>query len=247
MRVSLNNDVLLEIFKWFVAVDDDGPYKIFFLSKIWRQTVLGHPDLWSYVTVDTSREDWQERIHVAFLLSQSCPLHLRIRYQNKIHPDLFRFHPGFTRVRTITLQTFSNTGLISGLLDLYTNGAVTNIDKIERPPVTDSPFGAVAIIYNIGIVEWLKAQEWLNMNDQEPPMTDSHPFIRGGILPTKARSVFEVFVEDRRRDKYCCNWAANGQWCRRIFWQRSIAVAHAHIHLNYRPFICHGKCGNEQW
>ncbi|KAG8799146.1 hypothetical protein FRC18_008384 [Serendipita sp. 400] len=84
------------------------------------------------------------------------------------------------------------------------------------------------------------------MNDQEPPMTDSHPFIRGGILPTKARSVFEVFVEDRRRDKYCCNWAANGQWCRRIFWQRSIAVAHAHIHLNYRPFTCHGKCGNEQ-
>ncbi|KAG8800486.1 hypothetical protein FRC18_008016 [Serendipita sp. 400] len=238
MRLSLNDDLLLDVFKWFVAVDDDGPYKIFFLSKTWRRTVLSHPDLWSWITIDTIHEDWQERIHVAVVLSQNRTLNLKIICRGQSFPNLVRFQSSFNRIRTIALHALKNEHIISTSHYLYESGVMDNIDKIDRTPTGDSPMGEVATMYNIGILDWLKAQEWLKMHDLEPPMTASHPLIRDGILPANAWTVFEVFIE------YYCKWAENGAWCRQTFLYKNKAVDHARSHLNYRPFVCHGACEN---
>ncbi|KAG8780781.1 hypothetical protein FRB91_005744 [Serendipita sp. 411] len=124
----LNDDILLEIFNWFASIDDDCPFTIFFLSKAWRQTVIGHPDLWSYIAVDMTREDWQERVHIAITLSQSRPLHLKIVCQGRIHPELLRFQSSFTRIQTIILHTLDGDKLMSNLQYVYDNKMINNID-----------------------------------------------------------------------------------------------------------------------
>ncbi|KAG8849629.1 hypothetical protein FRC20_002263 [Serendipita sp. 405] len=248
MPVSLSNDVLLEIFEWFVLVDDDGPFKVISLSKAWRSTALRCSRFWSRIVIDQSHKGWQQRVQKAVTLSQDRPLHLKIICRGlQIPHDLSQFQSSFSRIQTITSHASTKEQLKWVLHYLFANRVMSNIDKVEQRSSTDDPVGAVAIIYNVGIVNWLEAQEWLKTNDPEPLMTMSHPFIRDGMLPTTARSVFEVFIDEGSQAGYYCNWAAKGVLCKRWFKRRSHAIGHARIHLNYRPFACNGKCGSENW
>ncbi|KAG8808552.1 hypothetical protein FRC17_003898, partial [Serendipita sp. 399] len=231
MPVTPNNDVLLEIFELFVSMDDDGPFKIFFLSKTWRATVLSHPSLWSWITVDATREDWQERIHTSIALSQNCSLHLTIKCEDSIPPDLFQLNKeGFARVRTITLHVLDDEHLKQNVLDLHSNRIIANIDKVEQLFSKDSNAGTTVIISNIGIVKWVKNQDWLKAGDPEPPIDATHPFVRDGVLPADAESVFEAFLDRHLQHAYCCMWAADGTWCRRVSSPRPRAVNHTIDH-----------------
>ncbi|KAG8750401.1 hypothetical protein FRC14_000534 [Serendipita sp. 396] len=241
MSVSLNDDTLLEIFKWFVSVDDDGPFTIFLLSEAWRLAVIRHPDLWSYITTDMACDDWQERMHIGITLSQNRPLHLKIICQDGIHPELIQFQPYFMRIRTITLHTLNSDRVMPNLQYIYNHKVIDNVDQILRLPKSKDCIGEIAIMHNIGALEWIKKQGWFRIDDPEPPMLASHPFIRDGVLPADAQSVFEVFIESSEGE-YRCTWLATGV-CQYMSRRKDEAVGHVRMHLDYKPFVCRGECG----
>jgi len=76
---GLVNDVVRGIFQHFVATDWDGPFTLILVCTAWRDMVLSTPTLWTWIMMDSSSPDWNERMVVAAHLSRSLPLHVVLR------------------------------------------------------------------------------------------------------------------------------------------------------------------------
>jgi hypothetical protein len=76
---KLNIDVFCEIFKYFVAIDDDGPLTLIMVCTLWQGRVISNPLYWTWITIDDKMGDFNARIQTFDALSAGCPLQLTIR------------------------------------------------------------------------------------------------------------------------------------------------------------------------
>ncbi|KAG8823153.1 hypothetical protein FRC17_009394, partial [Serendipita sp. 399] len=101
MALYSNEDALLEIFKWFVSVDEDGPFTLFFLSAKWREILLRTPTLWMWITIDSGHDDWMERVYTCLEMSRDLPIYLTLKWP---FPDLSNLAASFKRVEFLVAQ-----------------------------------------------------------------------------------------------------------------------------------------------
>lgn len=72
--IHLNVDILYEIFGYFVAVDQDGPFTLILVCTQWQHLAVKYPPLWSWIYVDDRIEDWRYRTKISVALAGDCPL-----------------------------------------------------------------------------------------------------------------------------------------------------------------------------
>ncbi|KIM28064.1 hypothetical protein M408DRAFT_24082 [Serendipita vermifera MAFF 305830] len=114
----LDVDVMIEIFRHFVANEADGVFILTLVSRAWRDLVVGLPVLWQWITIDQSMHNWREKMDICVALSKQLPLQivfrLPIRQWGPILPILTRCQnifmeiPSYMNGRDVTENT---TGL----------------------------------------------------------------------------------------------------------------------------------------
>lgn len=76
---DMNYDVLLEMFRHFVAIQDDGAFILTLVSAKWRDIALQTPSLWQWISINGRPSDWVEKLNICVFLSSPYPLYLVIR------------------------------------------------------------------------------------------------------------------------------------------------------------------------
>jgi hypothetical protein len=76
---QLNNDVILEIFLQFVAIDWDGPFTLMLVCTKWSDLVVSQPRLWTWIMVDEIQAEWRERMEIGAHLSKNLPLQIVLK------------------------------------------------------------------------------------------------------------------------------------------------------------------------
>jgi hypothetical protein len=75
---KLNFDLLCEILKHFVAIDDEGPLTLVMVCTLWEDLVLSNPVYWTWITIDHKVLELNDRVQTFDALSAGHPLQLTI-------------------------------------------------------------------------------------------------------------------------------------------------------------------------
>jgi hypothetical protein len=98
---TLNIDVFCEMFKYFVAIDDDGPLTLIMVCTLWQDLVISNPLYWTWITIDDKMGDFNARIQTFDALSAGYPLQLTIRLPVR---NVDRFKTLFGRCQTLFID-----------------------------------------------------------------------------------------------------------------------------------------------
>jgi hypothetical protein len=98
----INDDVLHEIFRHFVALDDDGPFTLILVCTKWREWVTSHPILWSWIILDDAQPEWREKAMVSTFLSKELPLQVILRV---FHIELQSIHKIIARCASLFVES----------------------------------------------------------------------------------------------------------------------------------------------
>ncbi|KAG8750804.1 hypothetical protein FRC14_000212 [Serendipita sp. 396] len=134
MSVRLNEDILLEIFKWFVSVDADGPFTIFFLSTTWRNILLRTPLLWTWVTIDSCLPDLAGRVHTCLEMTRYLPIYLTLK---RPIPDLSPFDAVLKRAELLVAEVRDEVDICRIVFPLFKRHQFPNIQHVMYLRSTD--------------------------------------------------------------------------------------------------------------
>jgi len=98
---GLVNDIVLEIFLHFVAVDPGGPFSLMLVGTSWRNLVLSSPRLWTWIMVDDTQPNWRDRVHIGVTLSRHLPIQLVLQMPFNGIEELMNSLP---RCKTVFLE-----------------------------------------------------------------------------------------------------------------------------------------------
>lgn len=108
---TLNDDVLYEIFKYFVAVDINGPFTLIQINKTWQYHIVYNcPNMWTWITIDDFIVDLEQRIAVSLELSKDLPLYITICLPSK--HNLLTFQRLFRRCVHIFVEAHASTRMM---------------------------------------------------------------------------------------------------------------------------------------
>ncbi|KAG8817502.1 hypothetical protein FRC18_000491 [Serendipita sp. 400] len=127
MPIPLNEDILLEIYKWFVSVDENGPFTIFFLSTKWRDILLRTPALWSWITIDSRLPDLAERVHTCLEMTKGLPIYLTLKWPIT---DLSPFTTVLQRARLLVVEVWDEPDIRRVVFPLFINHQFPNIRHV---------------------------------------------------------------------------------------------------------------------
>ncbi|KAG8843295.1 hypothetical protein FRB91_003470 [Serendipita sp. 411] len=127
MATSLNEDTLLEIFKWFVSVDEDGPFTIFSLSTIWRDILLRTPVLWTWITIDSRLSDLAERVHTCLEMARDLPIYLTLKWPI---PDLSPFTTVLQKATLLVVEVWDEPDIRRIVFPLFINHQFPNVRHV---------------------------------------------------------------------------------------------------------------------
>lgn len=143
LQLQLQDEIMLEIFEYFVAIQDDGPLILTLLSTSWRRKVLDTPNLWKYVLLDQRSTDWNRKLGLSIILSEEASLHLTVRLPVAdwacISTFVRRCRSIFVEVPTSMYTTYANVEICTRGLDIYTEmtlGCTINtyiVDNLDDP------------------------------------------------------------------------------------------------------------------
>ncbi|KAG8803600.1 hypothetical protein FRC17_006155 [Serendipita sp. 399] len=179
MPVSLNEDALLEIFKWFVSTDEDGPFTIFFLSNKWREILLRTPTLWMWIMIDSGHDDWMERVHTCLELSQGLPIYLTLKWP---FPDLSRFAASLKKVNLLVAEIKDETDIHTFVIPLFKPALFPNVHTVLYLRRTDGREEFTDI--SLTSIRW----DVVDVHDMYPPETVTGFRVNlqtGGVQPSR--------------------------------------------------------------
>lgn len=131
---TLNDDVLYEIFKYFVAVDINGPFTLIQINKTWQYHIVYNcPNMWTWITIDDFIVDLEQRIAVSLELSKDLPLYITICLPSK--HNLLTFQRLFRRCVHIFVEAHASTRMMD---KEGTAKIISRILRDEKAPMIKS-------------------------------------------------------------------------------------------------------------
>ncbi|KAG8821837.1 hypothetical protein FRC19_007155 [Serendipita sp. 401] len=185
MPASLNDDVVLEILQWFVSVDEDGPFTIFFLSTKWRGILLLTPTLWTWITVNTNSPDWSERVHVSLEMSRDLPIYLTLKFPV---PTLSTFSPTrFERTKLLIVEMADGLHINRDIFPLFRRCFFTNIQRVLYLRADQEYYLAIDL-----------ARIWRSGQDNNVWFVPQSMIKAANKLPPKAIGALDLSIEPTR-------------------------------------------------
>lgn len=82
---DLNVDVVSEILRHFVVMDDEGPLILIKVCTEWRDLVAVNPRFWTWITIDERYDGIDAKVRLFSISSGDLPLHITIRRINAVN------------------------------------------------------------------------------------------------------------------------------------------------------------------
>ncbi|KIM21146.1 hypothetical protein M408DRAFT_29771 [Serendipita vermifera MAFF 305830] len=76
---DIDTDVIIEILRHYIAMQNDGTFILTMVSKTWRDFVLQSPTLWQWITIDEISPDCTEKSIICSTLAASHPLQIVVQ------------------------------------------------------------------------------------------------------------------------------------------------------------------------
>jgi hypothetical protein len=130
---KLNIDVFCEIFKYFVAIDDEGPLKLIMVCTLWQDLVISNPLYWTWITIGDNIGRFDARIRKFDALSAGRPLQLTIRLPVQ---NVDRFQSLFRRCIALfidkcgKLDSLEIERDVEGICKILKTPSATSIERI---------------------------------------------------------------------------------------------------------------------
>jgi len=133
---KLNIDVFYEIFKYFVAIDEEGPLRLRKVCRVWRDLVESNPRFWTWITIDENIWGNDEQVERFTLLSADLPLQIIIhsmtdhirKYQNMLN----RCQSIFIDIHENNLSYPSHTDIQNAEAWVLSTIGMTSKDRLEH-------------------------------------------------------------------------------------------------------------------
>lgn len=94
-----------------------------------------------------------------------------------------------------------------------------------------------SVIPTSGLWKELLEQPWLHNGESDP------------LDERTGQSVLSVWIHNPEPRVYICQVPLedSGTYCGTKYQRQDRALTHVRTHLNYKPFICRGRCGMKDW